>query len=330
VSACRPDRYDGAAAVPGDLRPTVVTVGMFDGVHRGHRALLDRVAAEAAARGVPAAAVTFDRHPLAVLRPGSEPPALTTLDRRVELLGEAGMGIVLVLEFTRELSEVTAEAFAAEVLFDRLAARAVVVGENFRFGHKAAGDPALLAELGRPRGVEVVAVGLHAAGGRVVSSTRVRSELAAGDVAAAAASLGRPYAVEGEVVEGDRRGRPLLGVPTANLAVPAGIALPGDGVYAGHLTDGGPEGSGEPHDGPAGSGAGPSPAAVSVGTNPQFGTERRVEAHVLDFDGDLYGHRVSVDFHHHLRDQATFPGVDELAAQIRADIDQVRRLLDAG
>jgi riboflavin kinase/FMN adenylyltransferase len=330
VTVRRPDRYHGVAAVPGDLGPTVVTVGMFDGVHRGHQALLDQVAAEAAARGVPAAAVTFDRHPLAVLRPGSEPPLLTTLDRKVELLGEAGMGIVLVLEFTRELSEVTAEVFAAELLFDRLAAQAVVVGENFRFGHKAAGDPALLAELGRPRGIEVVAVGLHAHGDQVVSSTRVRSELAAGDVAAAAASLGRPYAVEGEVVEGDRRGRPLLGVPTANLAVPAGIALPGDGVYAGYLTDARPEGSGEPHDGPAGSGAGPSPAAVSVGTNPQFGTDRRVEAHVLDFDGDLYGHRVSVDFHHHLRDQATFPGVDELAAQIRADINQVRRLLDAG
>ena len=327
-------RYDGLAAVPGDLGPAVATVGMFDGVHRGHRALLDRVAAEAAARGVPAAAVTFDRHPLTVLRPGSEPPLLTTLDRKVELLGEAGMEIVLVLEFTRELSEVTAEAFAAEVLFDRLAARAVVVGENFRFGHKAAGDPALLAELGRPLGVEVVAVGLHADGDQVVSSTRVRAvghpaqgdrlvaaprgraERAAGDVAAAPASLGRPYALEGEVVVGDRRGRPLLGVPTANLAVPAGIAIPGDGVYAGHLTD---RAEGEAR-----------PAAISVGTNPQFGTDRRVEAHVLDFDGDLYGHRVSVAFHHHLRDQATFPGVDELAAQIRADIDQVRRLLDAG
>ena len=309
-------RYDGLAAVPEDLGPTVATVGMFDGVHRGHRVLLDRVAAEAAARGVPAAAVTFDRHPLTVLRPGSEPPLLTTLDRKVELLGEAGMEIVLVLEFTREQSEVTAEAFAAEVLFDRLAARAVVVGENFRFGHKAVGDPVLLAELGRPRGVEVVAVGLHADGDQVVSSTRVRAELAAGDVAAAAASLGRPYAVEGEVVVGDRRGRTLLGVPTANLEVPPGIALPADGVYAGHLTD--------QADGVA------RPAAISVGTNPQFGTDRRVEAHVLDFDGDLYGHRVSVDFHHHLRDQATFPGVDELAAQIRADIDQARRLLGAG
>jgi riboflavin kinase / FMN adenylyltransferase len=306
-------RYDGVAAVPDGLGPTVVTVGMFDGVHRGHRALLDRVAAEAAARSLPAAAVTFDRHPLAVLRPGSEPPLLTTLDRKVELLGQAGIATVLVLEFTRELSQVPAEAFATEVLFDALAARAVVVGENFRFGHKAAGDPALLADLGRRRGTEVVAVPLHAHGDQVVSSTRVRAELAAGDVAAAAASLGRPYAVEGTVVVGDRRGRPLLGIPTANLAVPAGIALPADGVYAGHLTD------------QADSLA--RPAAISVGTNPQFGTDRRVEAHVLDFDGDLYGHQVSVEFTHHLRGQAVFATTDELVAQMHADIDQARRLL---
>jgi riboflavin kinase / FMN adenylyltransferase len=320
-------RYHGVAALPEDMEPTVVTVGMFDGVHRGHRALLDRVAAEAAARGVAAAAVTFDRHPLAVLRPGSEPPLLTTLDRKVELLGQAGMDLVLVLEFTRELSEVGAEAFADQVLFGGLAARAVVVGENFRFGHKAAGDPALLADLGRPRGIEVIAVPLQTHDGEVVSSTRVRSELAAGDAAAAAASLGRPYAVEGTVVEGDRRGRPLLGVPTANLEVPAGIALPADGVYAGHLTDEAPEGSGEPHGGAPVDRGLPRPAAISVGTNPQFGTDRRVEAHVLDFDGDLYGHRVAVAFAHHLRDQAVFADVDELAAQIRADIDQARRLL---
>jgi riboflavin kinase / FMN adenylyltransferase len=309
------NRYDGVAALPEAMGPTVATVGMFDGVHRGHRALLDRVAAEAAARDVPAAAVTFDRHPLAVLRPGGEPPLLTTLDRKVALLGEAGMEVVLVLEFTRELSEVPAEAFATEVLFDALAARAVVVGENFRFGHKAAGDPALLADLGRPRGIDVVAVPLQAHDGEVVSSTRVRTELAAGDVAAAAASLGRPYVVEGVVVEGDHRGRPLLGVPTANLQVPAGIALPADGVYAGHLTD--------EEDRVA------RPAAISVGTNPQFGTDRRVEAHVLDFDADLYGHRVSVAFTHHLRDQAVFAGTDELVAQIRADIAQARRLLSA-
>jgi riboflavin kinase / FMN adenylyltransferase len=322
-------RYDGVAALPEGMRPTVVTVGMFDGVHRGHRALLGRVAAEAAARGVPAAAVTFDRHPLAVLRPGSEPPLLTTLDRKVALLGEAGMEVVLVLEFTRELSEVPAEAFATEVLFDALAARAVVVGENFRFGHKAAGDPALLADLGRARGIDVVAVPLQTHDGEVVSSTRVRTELTAGDVAAASASLGRPYAVEGVVVEGDHRGRPLLGVPTANLQVPAGIALPADGVYAGHLTDEEPEGSGEPRGGAPVNRGVARPAAISVGTNPQFGTDRRVEAHVLDFDADLYGHRVSVAFAHHLRDQAVFAGTDELAAQIRADIAQARRLLSS-
>jgi riboflavin kinase/FMN adenylyltransferase len=309
-------RFDGVAAVPRDLGPTVVTVGMFDGVHRGHRALLDRVAAEAAARGVPAAAVTFDRHPLAVLRPGSEPPLLTTLDRKVELLGEAGVEVVLVLAFTPELSQVGAEAFAADVLFDGLGARAVVVGENFRFGHKAAGDPELLADLGRPRGIEVVAVGLHAHGGQVVSSTRVRAELAAGDVAAAAASLGRPHAVEGVVVAGNRRGGPVLGMRTANLNLPDGIAIPADGVYAGHLVDEADRVA--------------RPAAVSVGTNPQFGTERRrVEAHVLDFDGDLYGHRVAVGFSHRLRGQAVFAGVDELAAQMRADVDQARRLLSS-
>jgi riboflavin kinase / FMN adenylyltransferase len=316
-------RYDGVAAVPAGLGPTVVTVGMFDGVHLGHRALLDRVAAEAAARGVPAAAVTFDRHPLAVLRPGSEPPLLTTLDRKVELLGEVGVEVVLVLAFTPELSQVGAEAFAADVLFDTMDARAVVVGENFRFGHKAAGDPDLLADLGRPRGIEVVAVGLHAHGGQVVSSTRVRAELAAGDVAAAAASLGRPYAVEGVVVAGNRRGGPVLGMPTANLDLPAGIAIPADGVYAGHLTD---ESEGP---GPVGR-AVARPAAVSVGTNPQFGTERRrVEAHVLDFDDDLYGHRVSVGFAHRLRGQAVFADVEELAAQMRADVDQARRLLSS-
>jgi riboflavin kinase/FMN adenylyltransferase len=308
-------RYDGTGAVPPDLGPTVVTVGMFDGVHRGHRALLDRVAAEATARGLPAVAVTFDRHPLAVLRPGSEPPLLTTLDRKVELLGEAGMQAVLVLAFTRELSQVAAEAFAGEMLFEGLAARAVVVGENFRFGHKAAGDPGLLAGLGRPRGVEVVAVPLLADGDQAVSSTRVRAELAAGDVAAAAASLGRPYAVEGTVVAGNRRGGPLLGMPTANLNPPPGIAIPADGVYAGHLTD--------EADGVARA------AAISVGSNPQFGTGRRVEAHVLDFDGDLYGHEVSADFSHRLRGQAVFADVDELTAQMRADVDRARRLLSS-
>jgi riboflavin kinase / FMN adenylyltransferase len=309
------ERFDGLAAVPAELGPTVVTVGMFDGVHRGHRVLLDRVAAEAAARGLPAGAVTFDRHPLEVLRPGSQPPLLTTLDRKVALLGEAGMDFVLVLAFTQELSMVTAEAFATGVLLDGLHARAVVVGENFRFGHKAAGDAALLAALGRPLGVEVVAVALRADGGEPLSSTRIRTELARGDVRAAARLLGRPYAVDGVVVEGDGRGGRLLGVPTANLAVAPGIAVPANGIYAGHLTE---EEEGTPR-----------PAATSVGVNPQFNTGFRVEAHVLDFDGDLYGRRVAVSFEHRLRGEAAFPSVEELIAQMREDIRQTRRLLSA-
>jgi riboflavin kinase/FMN adenylyltransferase len=306
-------RYDGLAAVPPDHGPSVVTVGMFDGVHRGHRALLDRVAAEAAARGLPAGAVTFDRHPLEVLRPDARPPLLTTLDRKVALLGAAGMDVVLVLAFTEELSQVTAEAFAQEMLMDGVGARAIVVGENFRFGHKAAGDPALLAELGRPRGVEVVVVSLHADGGEPVSSTRIRAALAGGEVRAAAALRGRAYAGEGTVVRGDGRGGRELGIPTANLAVAGDLALPANGVYAGHLTE---------------DGGRPRPAAISVGVNPQFHTTgRRVEAHVLDFDGDLLGARVSVTFEHRLRDEAAFPTVEDLVAQIHDDIRRARRLL---
>ena len=309
-------RWDGLAAVPADHGPSVVTVGMFDGVHRGHRVLLDRVAAEAAARGLPAGAVTFDRHPLEVLRPEAKPPLLTTLDRKVALLGAAGMDFVLVLAFTEELSQVTAEAFAREVLMDGVGARAVVVGDNFRFGHKAAGDPALLAELGRPRGVAVVAVPLHADGGEPVSSTRIRAELARGDVRAAAASLGRAYAVEGVVVRGDGRGGRELGIPTANLDVAGDLAVPANGVYAGHLAD---------EAGP------PRPAAISVGVNPQFHTSGlRVEAHVLDFDGDLLGAHVWLTFEHRLRDEAAFATVDDLVAQMHRDIRQARRLLWSG
>jgi riboflavin kinase / FMN adenylyltransferase len=341
-------RFDGLDGVPAELGPTVVTVGMFDGVHRGHRVLLHRVAAEAAARGLPAGAVTFDRHPLEVLRPGSQPPLLTTLDRKVALLGEAGMDFVLVLAFTEELSKVSAERFAGSVLLDSLNARAVVVGENFRFGHKAAGDAALLAELGRPLGVEVVAVPLRSDGGEPLSSTRIRTELARGDVHAAARLLGRPYAVEGVVVEGDGRGGRLLGVPTANLALTPGIAVPANGIYAGHLTEEPPEGSapegsgeprrpegsGEPRRGasvgrvPVGRGT-PRPAATSVGVNPQFNTGFRVEAHVLDFDGDLYGRRVAVSFEHRLRGETAFPSVEQLIAQMHEDIRRARRLLSA-
>jgi riboflavin kinase/FMN adenylyltransferase len=233
---------------------------------------------------------------------------------RVELLGAAGMGLVLVLRFTSELSQVTAEDFATGVLFEALGARAVVVGENFRFGNRAKGDVALLAALGAERGIDAVGVALHAdEGGEVVSSTRVRAELARGDVRAAAELLGRPYAVSGRVVRGDGRGRALLGVPTANLEAGERIALPAFGIYAGRLSvDGGA----------------PMPAAVNVGVSPQFpGGEARVEAHVLDFDGELYERAVAVSFEHRLRGEQVFPGIDELVAQMRDDIREVRRLL---
>jgi riboflavin kinase/FMN adenylyltransferase len=304
----------GLGELPAGLGATVATVGMFDGVHRGHQALLRRVVAEAAVRDALPAAVTFDRHPFEVLRPGDAPPLLGTLPERVELLGAAGMGLVLVLPFTHELSQVSAEDFAVGVLFDALSARAVVVGENFRFGNRAKGDVALLAALGAERGVDAVGVGLHADGsGEVVSSTRVRAELARGDVRAAAASLGRTYAVSGRVARGDGRGRALLGVPTCNLEVDGRIALPAFGIYAGRLSvDGGA----------------PLPAAVNVGVSPQFdGEQVRVEAHVLDFDGDLYGREVTVSFEHRLRGEQVFPGVDELIAKMRDDIREVRRLL---
>lgn len=303
----------GLGELPMGLGPTVATVGMFDGVHRGHQALLRRVVAEAAGHGALPAAVTFDRHPLEVLRPAAAPPLLGTLPERVELLGAAGMGLVLVLAFDEKLSQVPAREFAELVLFDALAARAVVVGESFRFGHRAQGDVALLAALGAERGVEAIGVRLHADGqGVAISSTRVRAELARGDVRAAAALLGRPYGVAGRVVRGAGRGR-ALGVPTCNLAVGERIALPAFGIYAGRL---------------AVEGGAPLPAAVNVGTSPQFdGDQVRVEAHLLDFDGDLYGRDVELLFEHRLRGEQVFPGVEDLIAQMQRDIDEVRRLL---
>jgi riboflavin kinase/FMN adenylyltransferase len=304
----------GLGRVPADLGPTAVTIGVFDGVHRGHQALLGRVAEEAAARGLLPGAITFDRHPMAVVRPGSGPKLLSTLRQRVALLGDSGMAFVLVLPFNLKLSRMAAEEFAVKVLLEAVSARVIVVGANFRFGHRAAGDSRLITELARPRGVDVVAVSLDADAGEEVSSTRIRAALADGDVQTAARLLGRPFAVQGHVVRGAERGR-LLGVPTANLRVPARLALPGRGVYAGHLEA---------------DGADPLPAVSNVGVSPQFGgTDLRVETHVLDFDGDLYGRRVQVSFEHRLRGEAVFPDVEALVNQMRDDIALARRLLGA-
>lgn len=312
------------AGVPTDLPATSVTIGTFDGVHAGHRALLDRVVADAA-RGLLPVAVTFDPHPLAVVRPDLAPALLTTVEHRVELLAGTGLAGVLVLPFTPQRASQEAGAFVREVLVGTLHARRVVVGGNFRFGHKAGGDVELLRRLGVEHGYTVDAVGLVASppgGGSSghalpVSSTVIRAMVAAGDVAGAARALGRAHRVQGPVVAGDRRGRDL-GFPTANLDVDPALALPADGVYAGRVRF-------------SDDAAQWWPAAVSVGSNPTFhGVTRRVEVYVIDapVGFDVYGCRADLDLVARLRGMEKFDDVAALVAQMRQDVAQARVALD--
>jgi riboflavin kinase/FMN adenylyltransferase len=306
-------RWRGLDAAPSGWRRSVVTIGVFDGVHRGHQAIVGEAVARARAAGVPSVVLTFDPHPSEVVRPGSHPPILTSPRYKAALVEAFGADVLCVLEFTPEFSRLTPAEFAHLVLVEHLHASAVVVGENFRFGHKAAGDVAELARLGERFGFAAAGVPLVRDGDTTISSTYVRGCVDAGDVAAAARALGREHRVEGVVVRGDARGR-TLGYPTANLRTPPHTAVPADGVYAAWLA----------------LGAERLPAAVSVGTNPTFeGRERRVEAYVLDFDGDLYGAEVALDFVASLRaaDTMTFDSVDALVAQIGRDVANTRELL---
>jgi riboflavin kinase / FMN adenylyltransferase len=307
-----------AAQAAAGRRGSVVTIGVFDGVHRGHRAVVGRAADRARTAGLPLIAVTFDPHPMTVVRPGSAPPLVAPVDHRARLLGQAGADDVLVLPFTAERSQQVAEDFVREVLVDALRTRVVVVGADFRFGHKAAGDVALLRELGERHGFEVEAVGLLGDGthGPRWSSTYVREHVAAGDVVRAAEALGHLFRVEGVVVEGDRRGRGL-GYPTANVPVEDGMLVPADGVYAGWLVR---------LDDPPGQRL---PAAVSIGSNPTFdGTQRRVEAYVLDRDDlDLYGVPVAVELVERIRTMERFDDVDTLVDRMRQDVERARALL---
>ena len=294
--------------------PSVVTIGNFDGVHRGHRVLLDRTTSIAREGGIRSAAVTFDPHPAAVLRPGSQPPSLQTVEQRVVALAEVGLDLVLVLPFTRDLAALSPAEFVQRVLVDRLRADRVVVGSNFRFGHRAAGDVTTLREEGRRHGFGTETVEILELDGAPIASTQLRERVAAGEMSWVTRALGRPYSVVGEVVRGEGRGR-TIGVPTANVAVPAGILLPSDGVYAGHVATSG----------------GSSPAVTNIGTRPTFrGVGRTVEAHLLDGERDLYGARVEVSFEHRLRGEQRFEGPDELVAQIHRDIDAARRALGRG
>jgi riboflavin kinase/FMN adenylyltransferase len=315
--------FHDPAEVPAGFGPSVVAIGKFDGVHSGHRAVLDRARVDAATGDARVVAVTFDRNPLALLRPEICPDDLIGVHQKVQLLAETGIDATLVLRFDRALADLTAREFVQTVLVDALGVRTVLVGSDFRFGRGGAGNPEMLRELGRELGFDVDVVDDVRAigGGRRVSSTWIREVLAEGDVETAARLLGRPASVWGEVVHGLKRGREL-GFPTANLAPDLEGFVPADGVYAGWLIDeGSPDGlrSGVRY-----------PAAISIGVNPHFDDVevRQVEAYVLDeTDLDLYGHQVEVQFVHRIRGMAAFQGIDALIAQISDDVRQVRAAL---
>ena len=285
---------------------SVVTIGVFDGVHLGHQALIGHCVEIARANGLRSVAVTFDPNPLEVLRPEVAPARLCEIDRRVDLIRALGIDHVEVLAFDADMAAMSADEFVEDVLHKRLKAEHVVIGHGFRFGHKAAGS----ADTLRSGGLSVDEYSL-VGDQKPVSSTRIRSAVAAGDVALAAGMLGRSPEVEGVVEAGQKRGRDL-GFPTANIAHHRLAAVPADGVYAGTATVGD-----RSHI-----------AAISVGTNPTFdGVRRTVEAYLLDFDGDLYGQRLRVGFTARLRDTLTFDGVEQLVAQMDADVARTRDLL---
>ena len=302
------------------LPPTVsvaVAVGVFDGVHLGHREVLSQVRQAAERLGVASAVVTFDTHPAYVVRPENAPKLLTTLEQKLELLNVEGLDYVYVIEFDESRAGTRPEEFVEQVFLDALHARAVVVGEDFHFGKGRSGNVAELQRLGDEWGFEVLPMQLirHRSDAREpVSSTAIRRALAGGDVARAAAMLGRYYEVRGTVVEGDRRGC-TIGFPTANVPVPKKMAWPADAVYAGWCTlpDGSRRGS-----------------AINIGRRPTFyehAQQSLLEAHVIDFDGDLYGCEVQVEFVDFLRSERKFEGIQQLSEQLAIDVADARRRL---
>ncbi|GAA4187509.1 bifunctional riboflavin kinase/FAD synthetase [Microbacterium oryzae] len=310
--------FRDARHVPSDLGPSVVAIGKFDGLHAGHRALVERMLDDARELGARSVAVTFDRNPLALIAPARCPRPLVGVEQKIDLLADTGIDATLLLAFDEELASEDAEAFVERVLVGALRARRVLVGRDFRFGRGGAGDAALLARMGAAHGfsVEVMPDVASEADGRRVSSSWIRELLDAGDVERAAALLGRPHAVRGEIVHGLKRGREL-GFPTANLSQDAEGFIPGDGVYAGWLVV--DETS--------------YPAAISVGTNPTFDdvSRRQVEAYVLDeHDLDLYGRRAEVRFVSRIRGMVAFEGVEKLIVQMTEDVVRTRDVLRIG
>ncbi|MFP5345716.1 MAG: bifunctional riboflavin kinase/FAD synthetase [Actinomycetes bacterium] len=324
----RVQRWNDLSEVPRGYGPSVVAIGNFDGVHRGHVAVLSRLVAEARGRRARAVAITFDPHPLQVLRPEHAPAQLVGNEHKVALLAETGLDGVLVLPFTLELASWSPERFVEDVLVRALDSTAVVVGRDIRFGHRNAGDLSTMQRLGEQHGFDVVVLddvtgpgsGAEPGQARRWSSSWTRELLAAGDVAAAAEVLGRLHRVSGRVVHGDHRGREL-GYPTANLGQQMQGMVPADGVYAGWLVRlDRPEEDPDRH----------LPAAISIGTNPTFdGRQRRVEAYVLDrTDLELYGETIALDLVEYLRETLRFDDIDTLKQQMAKDVERCHEVLD--
>lgn len=290
----------------------VVTIGNFDGVHLGHQALFAKARQRADALGAPAMAMTFEPHPMRVLRPAVNLPLITPLEQKIELVAGQGLDVLLCVRFDQDFARLSADDFVDKLLVHRLGVSEVVVGYDFAFGHKGLGDLDLLGQKAQDHGFKLHVVGPVMVGERPVSSTRVRQEVRACNVAEARLLLGRCYRIQGTVVSGHGRGGRLLGFPTANLRI-ADELLPGPGVYATFVSVAG---------GAAQFGV------TNIGNNPTFNNqELSVETYLLDFAGDLYGQRLSLDFVEHLRGEMRFGGLDELKAQIASDVEAARQAL---
>ncbi|MGZ8583782.1 MAG: bifunctional riboflavin kinase/FAD synthetase [Actinomycetota bacterium] len=305
----------GFDALPLSEEPSVVTVGFFDGVHLGHRSVVDTTVARARERGMRSIGITFDRHPREVLTPGSEPRLLTTVDRKAALIEESGLDMLLVLEFTPAFSRIVAEDFVRDVLVGGVRARHAAMGTNFTFGFKAAGTVATLPSMGAPLGLTAEGVPLFEVHGQTVSSSSIRDALASGDLSWPAEALGRRFVLDGEVISGHGRGKGL-GFPTANLRTWPRLLLPGQGIYAGVA-----ELRGRRYR-----------AAIDVGTNPTFGVEPlHVEAFLLDLEADeLRGEPLAIEFWERLRDEVRYDTIEELVAAIADDVERTRAIVPDG
>jgi riboflavin kinase/FMN adenylyltransferase len=301
------------------LQKPIVTIGNFDGLHVGHRAIMDTVVARARASGGTAIVYTFNPHPIRVLRPDQAPRLLTTHEQKIELLEQTGIDALIMENFDAEFAATTAEKFIREILFERIQPVEVYVGYDFHFGHDREGSMGLLTELGPKLGFSVTIIPEVTIGGGDVNATRIRKLLAESRVEEAGRMLGRAYSIRGRIVQGDQRGR-TMGFPTANLD-PDNEILPAAGVYAGHfffIDEGSPERGVE------------LPAVMNIGTRPTFEGDGRMhaEAHLIDFEGDVYGRRVEMSFLTRLREERRFPDVEALREQIASDVGETRKLLD--